>query len=121
MTQQWAAAERRGNTPVLERMLADDFAGVGPRGFVLTKEQWLARYTSGDLHNESFDLDQLEVRLYGEVGVITGRQSQRARYQGHEANGQFRITLVAVQQEGHWRLSHCQLSGPLPDIPPRRG
>lgn len=45
----WAAADMRGDTSFLESVLADDFIAVGPRGFMLTKEQWLSHHASGSL------------------------------------------------------------------------
>lgn len=110
LAQEWATAEQRGDTDFLERNLADDFVGVGPRGFMLTKEQWLARYRSGDLRHESFALDEMAVRLYGEAAVVIGRQTQRTQYQGHDAGGQFRATLVFVWQNGFRLLVALHLS-----------
>ncbi len=106
----WADAERRGDIDFLMRNLTDDFVGVGPRGFLLTKEQWLTRYDSGDLRNESVVVDQLAVRVYGDAAIATGRQTQRAQHQGHDASGQFRITLVFVRPEGRWLLAGWQAS-----------
>ena len=65
--EQWAAAELRGDTPALGEILVEDFVGVGPRGFTLTKEQWISRHETGSLEYESFGLDEVEVRLYGEA------------------------------------------------------
>lgn len=110
LAREWAAAEQRGDTASLAHMLADDFVGIGPRGFMLTKEQWLARYTSGGLRNASFALDEVRVRVYGDAAVATGRQTQRGDFQGHDIAGQFRTTQVFVRQDGRWLLAALHLS-----------
>jgi ketosteroid isomerase-like protein len=107
----WANAELRGDTTFLETTLADDFIGIGPLGFMLTKQEWLARHQSGDLKYESFNLDEIKVRVYNDdAAVLTGRQVQNGAYRGNSIQAQFRITLVFVQQQGHWRLASLQLS-----------
>ena len=106
----WATAELRGDTTFLESTLADDFIGIGPLGFMLTKQEWLARHQSGDLKYESFNLDEVKVRMYNDAAILTGRQVQNAAYRGNSIKGQFRTTLVFVQHQGQWRLASLQLS-----------
>jgi hypothetical protein len=107
----WANAELRGDTTLLGRLLVDDYIGIGPLGFVLTKQEWLARHEAGDLKYESFTLDEVKVRVYNtDAAILTGRQAQQASYRGNSIPGQFRITLVFVQQQRRWQLASLQLS-----------
>ena len=106
----WATAELHGDTAFLETLLSDDFIGIGPLGFMLTKQEWLARHRSGDLKYELFTLDEIKVRVYNDAAVLTGRQVQNAAYRGNPIQGQLRTTLVFVQQQGQWRLASLQLS-----------
>src|SRR5438874_6569632 len=106
----WATAELRGDTASLERTLADDFIGVGPLGFMLTKQEWLARHQSGDLKYDGFNLDEVKVRVYNDAAILTGRQVQDGAYQGNSIKAQFRTTLVFVTQQGQWRLASLHLS-----------
>ncbi|TMC94638.1 MAG: nuclear transport factor 2 family protein [Chloroflexi bacterium] len=105
-----ATAELHGDTAFLERTLTDDFVGIGPLGFMLTKQEWLARHQSGDLKYASFSLDEVKVRVYNDAAILIGRQVQNGTYRGNSIQGQFRITLVFVQQQGQWRLAGLHLS-----------
>lgn len=105
-----ASAEGQGDTARLRELLAEDFIGVGPRGFLLTKEQWLARHASGDLKTESLAWDEVRGRVYGDAAVVIGRETSQGSYQGRETQGQFRTTLVFVRQQGRWVLASLHLS-----------
>lgn len=119
--ERWAEAERSGDIATLETLLAADFVAVGPRGFVLDRQQWLDRYRSGSLRNEDFSWQRDTLREYGETAVAVGALAQRSSFQGHDASGRFRLTQIAARQDGQWRIVGLQLSGPLPDQPTGRG
>jgi len=106
---EWADAERREDVAFLRESLTDDFVGIGPLGFMLTKDQWLGRYEGG-LSYDSFALDEVAVRFYGGVAVATCRQSQSGEFRGNDASGEFRATLIFAEQEGRWLLAGLHLS-----------
>lgn len=109
--ERWAAAERRCDDGGLARILTSDFMAVGPLGFLLNRDQWLARYTSGELKHTSFAWTDVAVRVYGQAAVLIGRQAQESTYQDRPTPGsEFRATLFLVQQEGEWRLAGAHLS-----------
>jgi ketosteroid isomerase-like protein len=110
LVEDWARAESRGDAGFLDRTLADGFVGIGPRGFMLTKEQWVARHRSGDLKYQSFTLDEVQVRMYDGAAIVTARQKATAIYQGQPMPGEFRLMLTFVQQQGRWLLAGSQLS-----------
>ena len=111
---EWAQAELNEDPEFLDKFLADDFIGIGPFGFLLTKAQWLARYQTGDFKNESFELTNLQTRFYGDTAIVIGQETAQSSFQGNPAGGNFRVTLVCVRQNGVWQLTNSQLS-PIPD------
>ena len=117
----WAVAELGRDTAFLESALADDFLGIGPLGFMLTKQEWLARHQSGELRYTAFSVDEVKVRVYTEAALVTCRQVQQATYRGTPVPGQFRASLMVVRQDGRWRLAGLQLSAMgqfQPPVPP---
>jgi uncharacterized protein (TIGR02246 family) len=116
----WARAEEANDAGALDRLLTADFVGVGPLGFVLGRDQWLARFGNG-LENRAFAVEDAQVRDYGDAAVVVGVLDQETSFRGGDNSGRFRITLVAVRPEDRWRLAGVHI-GPLqqPAGPPPR-
>ncbi len=117
--QRWAEAERNMDFIALEPLLAEDFVGVGPLGFVLNRTQWIERYRSGSLRNTAFTFEDVSVRSYNDAAIAVGVQAQNTNYQGHDSSGRYRVTQVYVKQGVGWKIASIHLSGPMPDMPPR--
>lgn len=112
LVQQFAHAELHGDVAAFQSLLTPDFAGIGPVGFTLDKEQWTGRHR-GDLTNHEFEIADVRVRMYGTAAIVNGVQRQRTSVGGRDVGGSFRITLVAVAADGGWAIANIQLSGPL--------
>jgi uncharacterized protein (TIGR02246 family) len=108
----WAAAERDGDLTALDTLLTDDFTAVGPLGFVLPKQAWLARHRpDGGLRYESFTLAEAQTRRLGsDVAVVTARNDQPGSFQGNPIPEAVRATLVLARQDEGWRLAAIHLS-----------
>src|SRR5919197_1346918 len=114
----WTAAEQDNDAGALDKLLAGDFVGVGPLGFVLDRDQWLARFGNG-LENRAFAVEDAQVRDYGAAAVVVGVLAQQTSFQGRDNSGRFRLTLVAVRPADRWLLAGAhvgmlQQAGPPP-------
>jgi ketosteroid isomerase-like protein len=118
----WTAAERSGDGATLDRLLTDDFVGVGPLGFTLSKKDWLERFGNG-LRYETFGLEEVGVRGYGDAAVVVARQAGRGTWQGNPVPEAVRASLVLVRQADGWRLagSHLSFIAGTPGAPPVPG
>ncbi len=116
LSERWADAERSMDSGKLEQLVDGDFSLIGPRGFVLNREQWVNRYRTGDLKNESFEWNVENVKDYGCTAIVQGVQKQKTSYRGQDSSGSFRVTLVAVEDGEDCHLSHIQLSGPMMEM-----
>ena len=65
---EWTAAERAGDAGKLDSLPTEDFAGIGPVGFLLPQAEWLTRHQQG-LSYESFGPGQNTVRARGDVAI----------------------------------------------------
>ncbi|MEU7739977.1 nuclear transport factor 2 family protein [Nonomuraea sp. NPDC049158] len=103
LSRQWMEAERRGDIEALDALTVPDFTLVGPLGFILNKDQWLARYRGGGMVTHEMSWADVTVREYGDTAVAIGVLAQRAAFQGTPADGRFRVTQISVK-DGDRRL-----------------
>ena len=66
-------AQINADAVALDRIYAADFIGIGPSGRVRTKPQVISDFTSGHLKFQSITTDDIQVRVYGNTAVETGR------------------------------------------------
>jgi ketosteroid isomerase-like protein len=107
---EWSAAEGAGDSERIAAMLTDDFTAVGPLGFILPRQAWLARHSPGELSYDSFGLAEIRARVHGEAAVVTARNNTSGSYQGHPIPEATRATLVLVRDAGNWQLAAAHMS-----------
>ena len=109
--ERWAEAELGADTSTLDALLDDDFAAVGPFGFILTRSEWLDRHLSGDLKYEAFTWEAGNIRRYGDTAIVIGVETSQATYKGNPIPvGQLRVTQIIVKVDDRWVLAGLHMS-----------
>src|SRR5213596_2955268 len=66
---QWAESVATGDTSAIERILADDFIGVDPKGRLYTKQQMIDETRNAPKYFVSNRLNDVKIRFYGKMAV----------------------------------------------------
>lgn len=100
-----------GNDPeAISRYMADDWTIIGSDGKVVDRATFLGLVRSGMLSHEVMESEDLNVRVYGETAVVTGRGVSGGTYQGLAFREVERWSCVFVRQAGRWRCVSTHLS-----------
>ena len=92
-----------GDVDKQDLLLAPEFVEVSAAGQVRTKAENIQGMKSGQTHWEAFDLSDLDVHVYGETAVVTGRLSRKGTSAGRDLSGQSRYTRYYVRRQGRWQ------------------
>jgi ketosteroid isomerase-like protein len=107
---EWNDAVVKRDLAFLDRILAEDITDTDYEGTVWTKAQDLAILKSGELAITSAIADGIKVRLYGNVAVVTGRNTSKSSFKGKDTSGQYRWTDTWVKRAGGWKCVASQSS-----------
>ncbi len=100
------SAIERQDAEALGRFVAEDFVFRDAAGASLAKPEFLRLATSVPVKILSIWGEQLEVHVYGETAVLTGKQRALVESAGgqQEDGGTQIFTDVFVRREGRWLL-----------------
>ena len=100
----WVDAMVRADAAGWSRYIAGEWVLTYSDGTLVTKPMALADLKEGALRIESFRLDDMKVRVYGDTAVVTGRTTPKGRNaKGEPMTGQYRFLRVWLKQRGEWR------------------
>lgn len=97
---QWAESVATGDTSGIQRILAEDFIGVDPKGEVYNKQQMIADTRNAPKYFVSNRLNDVKVRFYGNTAIAQGSETWEKR---SGERGRFVWTDTWLQR-GRWQI-----------------
>ncbi len=106
MERDWNQALQLRNVEWFEQNLAGDMTDiVSANGALYTKEQNIEALKNDKTTYVSLDLSDLNVRVEGNAGIVTGVNLIRARDEdGKPVQMKFAFTDVYIKREGRWQV-----------------
>jgi ketosteroid isomerase-like protein len=106
----WGNALLKKDVAGFSRCLADEWVLITSDGSRVTKAVALADLKSGALRIDSFRLDDVTVRFYGNTAVVRGLITEKSKLRDKDTSGKSRFTDVFVKRDGRWQAVASQES-----------
>ena len=106
---EWAEARINGDSSYTRRLEAENCTIVWPDGSIVNKRGDLQSMT--DIVFSEFEIQDLQVRLYGDTGIVVGEGIIKAQ-KGNQIllGGKFVWTDTFVKQGGEWKVVASQIT-----------
>jgi len=106
LERRWVEALERRDAQAVGAILADDFVDTTYRGERRTRREALAGLTSPQRARTTQELSDLEARVYGTTGIVTGINTVTGR--NPDFSARLRFTDVFVRTGGVWKAVSAQ-------------
>jgi ketosteroid isomerase-like protein len=108
LLQSWRDARVAGDTAFLTRFYAQELRVQGTSGAVISREDDIRGFASGRIRPEFIRAEEMNVALYGNVALVTGRDYLKGTYGGVQGEGRVRFMNVLIRRDGRWQLVASQ-------------
>jgi len=94
----------------IEANMAEDFRQIDGYGNLETKKSFVAGIVDPKLTIDPYTVEEFEVRLYGDVALLSGRTRMSGQYDGKPFKTHYRYIDVYVRRGGGWKIVSVQIS-----------
>ncbi|MGD0251411.1 MAG: nuclear transport factor 2 family protein [Verrucomicrobiota bacterium] len=108
LEQEWAGAVKHRDVGKIDRIQAEEYVFTDPAGQTWTKTRALDTIKAGDLVIDSFELSDVQVKIYGNTAVVTFEITWNGRFRDTDISGPQRMTDVFVKRAGRWQCVASQ-------------
>jgi ketosteroid isomerase-like protein len=113
LSDDWDNAIVRKDRAAIAANMAEDFRHIGSDG-VEDKDTFVKDLVSADLTIDPYTVEDFEVRLYGDVALLSGRTRMTGRSEGKPFTSHYRYIDIYVRRDGVWKIVSVQTT----KIPP---
>jgi hypothetical protein len=93
-----------GDAVWFEENLSDDYVLITPNGETRTKRDVIRGLVRPGLKMEPYETTEAQIRVFADVGVVTGRMQQSFSLGRTRYKNDLRFTHVYVKRKGKWSL-----------------
>jgi ketosteroid isomerase-like protein len=110
----WMIAYKQRQVATLSSLLAEDYVITTEDGSTYGKVGFIS-YNAGALRVDSVEMSDLNIRMHGNIAVVTGAYHERGESRGKPYDYHDRLTDVWMKNGGEWQLiaSHYSFPGTL--------
>ena len=101
---EWLLANLQLDVGALDRLMAPEYSQIDDNGRLVSKEQVLASFRSGERGWSEAHSDEHRVSVYGDTAVVIGRWRARGVNAGQPFDYAARYVSVWVRSDGEWRM-----------------
>ena len=106
----WDKAIVRKDRAAIEANMGDDFRQIDGAGNLETKVSFVEGIMSPSLEIDAYTVEDFDVRLYGDVALLSGRTNMTGRYDGKPFSSHYRYIDIYVRRGGVWKIVSVQIS-----------
>ena len=106
---EWNEAYPNRDTAALDRILADDWMCIDGRGNVIGKRELIDRIASNSNSLDRHEFSEINLRLFGDTAIVTGRLSGAGTDNGVPFEFSQRYTRVYVKRNDNWQAVATQV------------
>ena len=97
--------------------MAEDFRQIDGQGNVEDRASFLEGLLDPKLQIDPYKVEDIDIRLYGDVALLSGRTRMTGRYDGKPFKTHYRYIDIYVKRQGTWKIVSVQISKLPPEQP----